>query len=750
MSLKIAAEHLKAQGRGPDTELIHMTKGEIKGLRQLAQAHGGDLTVNPTTGLPEAGFLSSALPMVLGAAAAATGQEWAVPLAMAMSAGGEYAMTGSLTQGLMAGLGAWGGAGLESGLAGLGAESAVEAGTATGNEAFNTEQAALTQQFPTATPESVNQAALQQSITSQNFPNYSPEQLAQIQASGTNAANPQEFMQSVGQGNASLGSNVTNPTFADSLSNAGKGITSGNLGQYAMGHLGQVAAVGLPLIGSALTKNPTANTQGVTNNTSGYGTPIQRISPNFQGSFPTQPDPHYQAKYPNYVQNPYNPYSTSPTGMAAGGVADSSSPLEGMAVGGATGMFPQSQITSAQYATPSQMNTGAQAVAADYDTKTNPMTGEMMPPGMAGGGAIAFKTGDLVSKYDGSQYDPRSYMGANNPYDPQSYIKHGEAPAAVAADATTYQDSDPDTRNLDAFSAALTKQAKIRAAAKMPTAGVKAALPKASSLGSGVSSDSYMAQLAAAKQAQQAQQAPTQLPEVDSAEGGVIGMAGGGATPQVYHPQYTNYQQTPYQQVTRTPADLQAATQAYIQQGIAAPTRTPMASSTGQNTAGYAIDPKGMVGSPAYQAIQDQLKAAQDAAAAAQAQVQAQQNSGGGGGGKAGGIMPHALRYANGGLPAYAMGGQPSLGSYSDGGHLLKGPGDGMSDSIPAQIGAKQPARLADGEFVVPADVVSHLGNGSTEAGAKHLYAMMDKIRKARTGRKKQAPQVNATKFIPK
>jgi len=105
--------------------------------------------------------------------------------------------------------------------------------------------------------------------------------------------------------------------------------------------------------------------------------------------------------------------------------------------------------------------------------------------------------------------------------------------------------------------------------------------------------------------------------------------------------------------------------------------------------------------------------------------------------------MPNELHYAHGGDI-------PSLGSYSDGGHLLKGPGDGMSDSIPAQIGAKQPARLADGEFVVPADVVSHLGNGSTEAGAKHLYAMMDKIRKARTGRKKQAPQVNVNKYMPK
>jgi hypothetical protein len=72
-----------------------------------------------------------------------------------------------------------------------------------------------------------------------------------------------------------------------------------------------------------------------------------------------------------------------------------------------------------------------------------------------------------------------------------------------------------------------------------------------------------------------------------------------------------------------------------------------------------------------------------------------------------------------------------------------------MSDSIPATIANKQPARLADGEFVIPADVVSHLGNGSTKAGAKRLYAMMDKVRHARTGTKKQGKQIKAEKYMP-
>jgi hypothetical protein len=103
----------------------------------------------------------------------------------------------------------------------------------------------------------------------------------------------------------------------------------------------------------------------------------------------------------------------------------------------------------------------------------------------------------------------------------------------------------------------------------------------------------------------------------------------------------------------------------------------------------------------------------------------------------AGGIM-QADRYNMGG---YASGSVP---------RLLKGPGDGMSDDIPASIDNRQPARLADGEFVIPADVVSGLGNGSTEAGAKHLHKMMTDVRKARTGNPKQGKEIVAQKYLPK
>ena len=114
----------------------------------------------------------------------------------------------------------------------------------------------------------------------------------------------------------------------------------------------------------------------------------------------------------------------------------------------------------------------------------------------------------------------------------------------------------------------------------------------------------------------------------------------------------------------------------------------------------------------------------------------------GGDGEKNGGLIKHR----------YAVGGLSSIGNYSDGGQLLRGPGDGVSDSIPAQIGRRQPARLADGEFVVPARIVSEIGNGSTAAGAKRLYAMMDRVQKGRTktvGKGKVAVDSKAHKMLP-
>jgi hypothetical protein len=119
-------------------------------------------------------------------------------------------------------------------------------------------------------------------------------------------------------------------------------------------------------------------------------------------------------------------------------------------------------------------------------------------------------------------------------------------------------------------------------------------------------------------------------------------------------------------------------------------------------------------------------------------------------------VMPRGFQERSKGLMsqgiAFAEGGISHLGDYSDGGRLLKGPGDGVSDSIPAMIANKRPARLADGEFVVPARIVSELGNGSTEAGARKLYAMMARVQKARgktTGKNRVAVNSRTEKLLP-
>lgn len=125
------AQAVQSQGRGKDTQLVHMTPNEVQGLYALAKAHGGSLSINPSTGLPEAGFLDSMLPMILGAGlAAATGGS---SLMIGAGIGGlQYMRTGSLEKGLMAGLGAYGGAGLGTSLMGAGATGAATASGAAG------------------------------------------------------------------------------------------------------------------------------------------------------------------------------------------------------------------------------------------------------------------------------------------------------------------------------------------------------------------------------------------------------------------------------------------------------------------------------------------------------------------------------------------------------------------------------------------------------------------------------------------
>ena len=126
------ANQLQSMGRGEDSMLVHMTPDEVNSLQGLAMASGGSLTINPQTGLPEAGWLGKLLPTILGAALAATGV--GAPLAAGIVGAGQFARTGSLKKGLMAGLGAFGGAGM-AGMAGLGGSISHNAAGLLGDKA---------------------------------------------------------------------------------------------------------------------------------------------------------------------------------------------------------------------------------------------------------------------------------------------------------------------------------------------------------------------------------------------------------------------------------------------------------------------------------------------------------------------------------------------------------------------------------------------------------------------------------------
>ena len=150
MSLHTLANHVQSAGRGEDKVLVHMTPSEVHGLQSLAKAHGGSLTINPETGLAEAGFLSSILPMVAGFGLTALTGGVINPMTIGLITGGAGALaTGSLSKGLMMGLGAYGGAGL-AGMAGLGAAAAPAASA--GLEAVVPPAAGTSLTAPTISP----------------------------------------------------------------------------------------------------------------------------------------------------------------------------------------------------------------------------------------------------------------------------------------------------------------------------------------------------------------------------------------------------------------------------------------------------------------------------------------------------------------------------------------------------------------------------------------------------------------------
>jgi hypothetical protein len=257
------------------------------------------------------------------------------------------------------------------------------------------------------------------------------------------------------------------------------------------------------------------------------------------------------------------------------------------------------------------------------------------------------------------------------------------------------------------------------------------------------------------------------LPTYSAAEGGIVGLAGGGSAVKEYNNMLMQRAQQEYINSPQLPA---------FRSQLPSPQAAPQAATQASVTAGgeLTFDP----------VSRKYISAAPPKPEVAESGISSLQTGDNlvGGGAANGGLMRYALgggigsrydgpdtsvHYDNGGALGlnqgmgypmqgtnqnFADGGISHLGGYSDGGRLLKGPGDGVSDDIPAQIGDRQPARLADGEFVVPARIVSELGNGSTDAGARRLYAMMDRVQANRgktIGKGKVAVNSKSDKYLP-
>jgi len=662
MSLAQVAKHLEHHGRGNDTHLVHMTTGELQALQALAQRRGGSLTINPHTGLPEAGFLSSILPMVAGVALDAMSGGTLTPLMTAGIVGaGDAAVTGSLSKGLMAGLGAWGGANLGESLTNLGTTNLATQGASDANTAFQ-QAAGQANQVGVASPSvgafdasggyqlnpsasgmvpatpavSPTVTAAQSTISS--MPNLTPTQVANMTGNLTEQ-NAADVVKGAGAANAAMGATGNTMT---NLSTMGQGLYNSagtgafnslsNLGAYAKANPVTALMAGTTAL-SALNSATQASIPASTGSSNPMGMKMiprdANGNPIFSASIPTPPAPAYQAQYPNYQVNPYH--------AKAGGLMD-------------VKHYDGSDDSLVDF---DKMLRGSQEVASGIQTATKRPT-----------------------------------------------VSMGQTP-----DGGIYVETEQKYQNMDPYQRTMAKLKDLHTSTFMPGS---VSIPSVGGLGAIPTNPALV-------QAQQ--QANPQA----MAHGGLMHYAAGDVVKQLAN------MQGAYQ--AGTSGSMPEA--AYnLAQNLASLRATPAVMA-----ATYTQDLNPNESADLAHANRERAPAAGDM-------------------GHRGYQRPEPYMFAQGGLPFrhhYATGGSPmsDLGGYSDGGHLLKGPGDGVSDSIPASISGKQPARLADGEFVIPARIVSELGNGSTDAGAKRLYEMMDRIKAKRLGTKNIAADTKAYKYLP-
>ena len=457
------------------------------------------------------------------------------------------------------------------------------------------------------------------------------------------------------------------------------------------------------------------------------------------------------------------------------------------------GMYPQSQQDKTEYAAPNQLPAGAQAVAmnAAYEAKTNPVTGDPMAHFNSGGIAAlryddggdvqqpqapAYSNDDKGNLVDTSGNIVATVEARNDPYIQSVYFNKNSPVASDPSEAQALYDlKSKDPKQY--YSQVADKLGSQIINSYQGNQNYDTEYNQLQSLKDVAPQDYYRNQLGFKAQSMgwQAGQntgdrnAPTQqeiqgmIPEAQAA---------GLAPDQISSILNTNFGQARNQNVQRIANLAETGGSGFSFQKDLQPILQNVGIAALTAGAAGALAPATGIGAGAAEAGAAGAEAAGAGSTVADAGLnlnnlkQAYQlyglgknvlgavNSGGAnigadiGAAKGLYSLGNTLAAAQGGVMDSSSG-IGNLGGYSDGGQLLKGGGTGLSDDIPATIGGKQPARLADGEFVISSDVVSALGGGSTDSGAKKLYAMMDRIRKNAHGTKKQIRAINDKKVLP-
>ena len=690
-----SAQGLAALGRGPDTMLVHMAPEEVAGLQALALKHGGTLTINPETGLAEAGFLKNILPMVAGFALGPAGFGLMSSAMAGLTVGGITALTSkSLEKGLMAGLGAYGGSGLGESLmgAGTGALSSAGANAVVPPAAESIVPQAVVPAASSVAPTSAVSATnvapdilggTAGELASAYYPTVPATNAAQVVTTTTPTINPADLGVQAGPStgdfarfdraySAELGAQAGPSTgdFARFDRAYSPGLGASQTDKLGAGFNAVTASPGAALEFAKANKMPLAalgiaalsgldDKKVATPNDPGMIRPYTYARTKVPGAFDRTPNDPLSSRERRYFNEQYTaqtPYrAPGPEYMAEGG------PVEAMSDANAIGMntgYPQADIRTGAYATPYQQPISRNVITGSEGAGVNPYTGQAQ---FAEGGEVG-----------GYLFDPKTGLYTRPGGQGATTVSPTGGLSGASGESGHYAPLSQQTIDF------LDKEAATPGARDARMASVSRAIGTALGLVPGP-----MGALAGLVNF-------ANRGDLTTLAGGIANLFGG----------------------TQAPAPVS-------ERGT------------------YAGVPGELNDAQQFSYDQD---AANNAQVGASEQAAANEAAG-----------PSGAGTADGG-DGYARGGISHLGDYSDGGRLLRGPGDGVSDSIPAMIGQKQQARLADGEFVVPARIVSELGNGSTEAGARQLYAMMDRIQKARrktVGKDKVATNSRAAKLLP-